>query len=72
MRRGAAVLNGPVFLQQRDEAAAVANSAAVVQALLQASAVMWEHEKFRVIDCICRKALPFHMQLLLEHGQHAA
>jgi hypothetical protein len=27
MRRGAAVLNGPVFLQQRDEAAAVANSA---------------------------------------------
>ena len=27
MRRGTAVLNGPVFLQQRDEAAAVANSA---------------------------------------------
>jgi hypothetical protein len=27
MRRGAAVLNVPVFLQQRDEAAAVANSA---------------------------------------------
>ena len=45
------------------------SSAAVVQALLQASAVMWEHEKFRVIDCICRKALPFHMQLLLEHAE---
>jgi ankyrin repeat protein len=29
---------------------------------------MWEHEKSRVFDCVCRKALLVHMQLLLEHA----
>jgi ankyrin repeat protein len=45
------------------------SSAAIVQQLLQRSAVMWEPEKSIVIDTLCRQALPLHMQLLLLHAQ---
>jgi hypothetical protein len=34
--------------------------------LLQAGAVMWDHEKARVIDTLCRQTLPRHLQLLLQ------
>jgi ankyrin repeat protein len=45
------------------------SSASIVGLLLQSQAVLWPHEKSRVIDCLCRKVLPHHLQLLLEHAE---
>ena len=45
------------------------SSPSIVSMLLEAGAVMWDHEKSRVIDALCRNARPSHMQLLLEHSE---
>jgi ankyrin repeat protein len=44
------------------------SSPSIVSTLLQQHAVMWEQEKLRVVDSLCRNALPHHLQLLLEHA----
>ena len=46
-----------------------ASSDGIVALLLQGGAVMWDHEKARVIDTLCRQALPLHLQLLLQHAE---
>jgi len=45
------------------------SSPSIVSALLEADAVMWDHEKSRVIEALCRKARPSHLHLLLDHSE---